>query len=716
MKFLQFLLQNQIKDWKDFYINYNLLKKIMKPIQNLYKLKLRKNYLKEISNESKGDNFRGQLQNLDIEIDNLENSLDINKIHTSFCNQMIIETKKFLFFYKESLDKNVERLTEVKEQINYAKKTFCFSTYQNFFEAYLKILYKEFSLLRDFMELNFQAKNKILKKYKKFFKLLNNDKNKNFPVFQIEVNLDKIFDDSGVSDFEKIIDLQITKIKQYFNSNFSNKYKENTINQLKDVMSGKNTSLLNCFSIGFSIGLIILFSSIIFCVHYSFKEYFLQDLHYQKIYPVYRMMICFIFYLFMISLNTFIWKNNNFPYHYLFSINNLNLFFSDIFVLINKATFMIVIMLLLYMYYLLNHLKLNPSYLLIFPNHYIHLISFLIIFIYMFSDISLDFFKNVFDLKSFEFKNVFYTSQLISLIGPLRGIFYTICYYTLYDETFKNIDNYCTMDGNILYLLITLYPIIIRIYQCINIIIIDSNNLESKINQTFKIAKYIGYILIVFFSFFYQYSGYSIVILIIWIILYIIVALFSIFCDLDVDFQLLKKNQKLLRKKLFFNKNNYYFYMGADIILQFIFFFTLSPEVILHFFNNTLHTVLTIIYILEIFRRFIWNLIRVEVKCIQISKKYILFNNIELPFKRNEDDENKFELRSKLINIEQNNFSNIEYISDTGIIKFNEESNDVYENKFITYLNENYILRTKQNLKKDLDRLKNIYLVENNTL
>ena len=197
-------------------------------------------------------------------------------------------------------------LDEVKEQINYAKKTFCFPTYQNFFEVYLKILYKEFSLLRDFMELNFQAKNKILKKYKKFFKLLNNDKNKNFPVFQIEVNLDKIFEDSGVSDFEKIIDLQITKIKQYFNSNFSNKYKENTINQLKDVMSEKNKNLLNCFCIGFSIGLIILFSSITLCVHYSFKEYFLQDLHYRKIYPVYRMMICFIFYLFMISLDTYI--------------------------------------------------------------------------------------------------------------------------------------------------------------------------------------------------------------------------------------------------------------------------------------------------------------------------------------------------------------------------------------------------------------------------
>ena len=717
MKFLEFLLQNQIKEWKDFYINYNLLKKILKPIQSLYKLKLRKNYLKEISEQNKGDNFKNQLQNLDIEIDYLENKMDINKIHTSFCNQMIIETKKFLFFYKESLDKNVERLTEIKEQINYAKKTFCFPTYEKIFEIYLKVLYKEFSLLREFMELNFQAKNKILKKYKKFFKLLNNDINKNFPVFQIDVNLDKLFEETGVTEFEKIIDLHITKIKKYFNSNYSNKYKDNTINYLKSEVSEKETSLLTCFYIGFLIGLIILFSSIILCVHYSYKDHFLLDLNYKKIYPVYRMMFCLIFYFFVICLNIFIWKKNNFPYHLLFNFSNLNLFFNEIFTLMNKAVFMIVIMLLFYMYYLLNHLNLNPSYLLFFSNNYIPLICMIFIIIYMFYDINFSSFINVFDLKSFEFKNVFYTNQLISLIGPMRGIFYTLCYYTFYTETFTYIDNYCTMEGNIFYLLITLYPITVRIYQCFNIIKIDINNQESKIYQMFKIAKYFGYILIILFSFFYPISGYSISVLIIWSILYVVLSLFSIFCDLDIDFQLLKKNQNLLRKKLFYNKNNYYFYMGTDIILRFVFIFTLCPEVILHFFNDFLHSVLTTIYILEIFRRFIWNLIRVEVKCIQISKKYILFNNIELPFKRNEEDENKFELRSKiLVDKEQINFSNIEYISDTGIIKFNQESNDVYENIFITYLNENYILKTKQNLKKDLDRLKNIYLVENNTL
>ena len=41
MKFLEYLLKNQIPLWKDFYVNYNLLKQILKPLHKLYKAKLR---------------------------------------------------------------------------------------------------------------------------------------------------------------------------------------------------------------------------------------------------------------------------------------------------------------------------------------------------------------------------------------------------------------------------------------------------------------------------------------------------------------------------------------------------------------------------------------------------------------------------------------------------------------------------------------------------
>jgi SPX domain protein involved in polyphosphate accumulation len=37
MKFGEYLQQHQVSEWKDFYINYNLLKQIIKKLEKKYK-------------------------------------------------------------------------------------------------------------------------------------------------------------------------------------------------------------------------------------------------------------------------------------------------------------------------------------------------------------------------------------------------------------------------------------------------------------------------------------------------------------------------------------------------------------------------------------------------------------------------------------------------------------------------------------------------------
>ena len=113
MKFLEFLISNQIQIWKDFYINYNLLKQIIKPLHALYKTKLRSLYLKKSNIDESREALLLTLNEPDV---------NIPKIAQEFQTQIILELQKVHFFYTETLHKKIEpRLFEIQEQIDFAK-------------------------------------------------------------------------------------------------------------------------------------------------------------------------------------------------------------------------------------------------------------------------------------------------------------------------------------------------------------------------------------------------------------------------------------------------------------------------------------------------------------------------------------------------------------------------------------------------------------------
>lgn len=223
-----------------------------------------------------------------------------------------------------------------------------------------------------------------------------------------------------------------------------------------------------------------------------------------------------------------------------------------------------------------------------------------------------------------DFRHVFFIDQLTSLIGPLRDIEYTLCYYAYYDAplTIKKI--YCNNTRGI-FLFIAFFPNVIRILQCMKIIIDTKNSTPQKYN----IFKYCLNLLVATISF--LLPSYRIFYPI-WLVISFISTCYSFCWDIKMDFGFLQKGKNYpLRDKLYYT-NHWMYYLAACInfILRYFWLLTLSPEVLMSLFRP--ETLSIILFSLEIFRRGTWNLLRVESKHIEISKAYKVANDIELPF------------------------------------------------------------------------------------
>ena len=75
----------------------------------------------------------------------------------------------------QNLKYYISRLNKIIEQLEYIKQNKQYKVYNDNLEEALKELYKEINLMKGYIELNFKAKTKILKKFKKVTKYLESD-------------------------------------------------------------------------------------------------------------------------------------------------------------------------------------------------------------------------------------------------------------------------------------------------------------------------------------------------------------------------------------------------------------------------------------------------------------------------------------------------------------------------------------------------------------
>ena len=75
--------------------------------------------------------------------------------------------------------------------------------------------------------------------------------------------------------------------------------------------------------------------------------------------------------------------------------------------------------------------------------------------------------------------------------------------------------------------------------------------------------------------------------------------------------------------------------MAINFVLRFVWILSMSPEIVYRFIRPELFSLF--IFSLEVVRRAIWNIIRVELKHLEICKQFKVSMNIDLPFKKNND-------------------------------------------------------------------------------
>ena len=175
MKYQKEISKTFIKVWEDFYINYLTMFSIIEPEYKKYKERKQKRMEKEIQSMKFSSNIDSQPLLKDNDQQDNEDMLDVKeskKIRERFREQLLLELQKVDFFYNENINKVIRpKIKEIREQIKHALKINEFRMNSDTFEMAIKETYKEIYLTRKFVETNFEIKDKLMEKYKKYFEI-----------------------------------------------------------------------------------------------------------------------------------------------------------------------------------------------------------------------------------------------------------------------------------------------------------------------------------------------------------------------------------------------------------------------------------------------------------------------------------------------------------------------------------------------------------------
>lgn len=627
MTFQKKMQKSQVKVWSDFYFQYELMKKLLEPIKTLHKEKEKSVYKKEKEGQ-KANMELNQVLTQAIRID--DSKVDLVKVQQQFSEQFVLELKKVDHFYCECLNQRIKpRLNAIKGQLDHAQSIKEFNIYQDTFELAIKELYKEVILIKGFVDINLEAKEKMMFKFQKYSQYFERD----FPTNVIE-NVKTNFEKLDISKSKTELDILIDELTKLFNVYFIDKYKSGTNKRLKSYTEGNKFTQSQSFYLGFFIGLLLFQLFVIIFIAYHYNLDIDKDPDFKSVFPMFKAFFVVCLYWWVLGFNVFAWNKAEISYKVIFQFSN---HYSDVISIYKRAAIFTFILLSCMIIYCLNRINVTIFFGYEIPTHILPLICWGSFLGYMFCP-----FKSMFNYEgriylfnlftesigSFlikpDFRHVWLIDQMTSLIGPMRDMEYTLCYYAYYEAPLLEKKSHCNNTRGI-YLFIAFFPNFLRILQCTKMIIDSKNPYPQKYN----ILKYCLNLCVATFSFLLAtYPMFHPI----WFVTSLVSTCYSFFWDLKFDFGFLQPGKGFpLREKLCYSsKKLYYFAVIANFFLRFLWLITLSPEVIAEFVRP--ETLSVSLFALEIFRRGMWNCIRVETKHLEISKEFRVTNDVELPF------------------------------------------------------------------------------------
>ena len=657
MKYQKKISKTFIKVWEDFYINYMTMFNILEPQYKKYKEDKKKRLEKEFQSKSFSGNIDSEpLLPTDNKDNDIEKDLKMaNSVKEKFKEQFLLELKKVDFFYDKNLNKVIRpKIREIKDQIKHAKMINEFKMNSDTFEMALKETYKDISLTRKFIETNLEIKDKLMKKYKKYFgintftsysrkKIDNNtqiimedDKENEEYDEELDTTInDFILYQSSIGQYGDTLKSLENEVQQCFEENFTYKYRSKVDKILKKYLNVKTITESQSFYLGLFIGFLIFQFAIICSLAWYYDIDMDRDPEFMSVFPMFRGFFILCLYWWMHGLNITVWMKADISYRVIFQIDSNYSTPIQIFKRAAIFTFILFSCLLIYM---VKRIWKGVFFGMFepIPINTLPLICWGSLIIYMFCP---------FDIWNYEgraflgqltkesfgsfllktgFRHVFFMGQMCSFIATMRDVEYTICYYAYYDAPLWAKIEYCRKTRGV-YFFIAFLPNFLRILQNIKEIY-DSKKLFPKF---FSIINYCLSITVALLSFLWpQYPSLHIF----WLIFTFISSCGSFAWDIVIDFGFLEKGKNFpLRNKLYYKPIFIYYFIALyDFILRFFWLLTISPEVLGSLFRP--ETLSIILNSFEITRRGCWNFLKVENKHVDISKEFKVSNDIELPF------------------------------------------------------------------------------------
>ena len=660
MKYQKEISRTFIKVWEDFYINYLTMIKILEPVYKKYKEQKNKRMEKQIQSMNFSKNIDNEPLLRESSKDNKLDQKISNKIRDQFREQFNLELQKVDFFYNQNINKVIRpKIKEIKEQIKHAIKVNEFKMNNEVFEMAIKETYKDIYLTQKFIDTNFEIKDKLIGKYKKYFGLDSRnptDSRNPSRKEQKESESTILEDEKENEDFDDETELIINdfinyksplgtanetlksledEVEQMFIKNFSYKHKSKTEKILKKYVQKNAFTESQSFYLGFFIGLLIFQLSIICTLAWYYDIDMDHDVEFKSVFPMFRGFFIVCLYWWMHGLNILIWTKAEISYRVIFQIDNNYSTPIEIFKRAAIFTFILLTCLLIYMikriwagafFHIFDPIPINCLPLICWGSLIMYVFFPFEIWNYdgrlFLGQLTKESFGS-FLLKT-SFKHVFFMGQMCSFIAPLRDLEYTICYYAYYDAPLWAKIEFCRKTRGV-YFFIAFIPNFLRILQNIKEIY-DSKKLFPKL---YSIVNYCLSITVALLSFLWpKHPSLHIF----WLIFTFISSCCSFTWDIIIDFGFLEEGQNYpLRNKLYYKpKIIYYFIALYNFILRFFWLLTISPEVLGTLFMP--ETLSIILNSFEITRRACWNILKVENKHIDISKEYKVSNDIELPF------------------------------------------------------------------------------------
>ena len=631
-----------LSEWEQFYIDYKKLLQILKRTEE--DKKEENDNLNNINNNLEEKLLDNNEQNSE-EKKRINN--DINNSFKKYISQLNLEKDKINFFDKLiQNNRHHKRYEEIIEQLQFIEKSETIKIFRKQLLQSLKNLYKEISNYDVYyIKVNMNIMNYIIDPEEEKFinenKLTNNKED--FQLLQkVKNDIKSFFENSEeyTTKFLAEIKEQYSLYSKYEkDENYNSEDDEENNNISKNDLPSQKRLIkarfkLKVFRISFWIMIVLL----LLC---SFIYFFYLNIDIDKdpelrsVFPMYRTYGIICLYLWFIGLNIKTWENVKVNYRALFSFQLSKNSIIDFWII---ASVFSSILFLAFLFYFITRTEFGIKFGLNLYNivDILPALIWLCLLLYLFCPFKILNYKGRNNVKELfleciasilipiEFKHIWFMDQLTSLIGPMRDIEYTFCYYSYYVNHFQTRQLYCS-NSRVVYLIIAIFP---NLFRCLQVgrQMIDNQKVFPYI---FNIGKYTFNIIVATFSFL---SQFHVMFYYFWLANAFISGCYSSFWDLKMDFGYFEYGSgswPLRKKNKFKKKVLCILSIPVDIILRFLWMLSISPEIMSQYIRPEFLAL--VLYTLEMIRRAIWNFIRVEFEHFELEKMYQISFYEELP-------------------------------------------------------------------------------------